>query len=130
MRAPQAILVVFENEPAAIKLAPLIRTVRSQFPIGNRRRLPRSQDGRVRLSVSTKLVRAGLSRGGPHSRAGRTSHRKGSHNERGGRNPWLAGGIVRERRFVLQEQSHFNRHEERYEGNLDEEFLARCEEDL
>ena len=35
-----------------------------------------------------------------------------------------------ERRFVLQEQSHVNRHEEGYEGNLDEEFLARCEEDL
>lgn len=33
-------------------------------------------------------------------------------------------------RSRLQEQSHVNRHEERYEGNLDEEFLARGEEDL
>jgi hypothetical protein len=50
---------------------------------GNRRRLPPSQDGRVRLSVSTTVGENWTRRGGPHSRTGRTSHRKNSHNESG-----------------------------------------------
>ena len=47
------------------------------------RRLPRSQNGRVRLSVSTTVGESWTRKGGPHSRTGRTSHRKGSHNESG-----------------------------------------------